>query len=152
MKWHGCHHLICMFIITICSVSSDNVVDDTVFLNVSASNQWKYIGPGACSVLGVEGKHGPNLIHPRLDLDDCVNYGDKAGVSAVTMYGDGFCMLQFPTRKDCLYSNLRIFDNWITACGTEPNPAGNYTNDMLRGFQCFMKVKDLLDREADAKH
>ena len=95
MKWYACRHLICMFIITICSVSSDNVVDNMFFLNVSTSNQWKYIGPGACSVLGIEGKHGPNLIHPRLDLDHCVKYGDKAGVNAVTMYGDGFCMVSF---------------------------------------------------------
>lgn len=93
MKWHACRLFFCMFITTIGSVSSDSPVNDTFLLNTSNTKQWKYIGPGACSVLGVEGKYGPNLIHPRLDLDDCVNYGDKAGVNAVTMYGNGFCMV-----------------------------------------------------------
>ena len=59
-------------------------------LNESAGH-WQFIGIGGCSVLGKEGRYGPHLVHSRTMLDECVNYGDKAGVNAVTVYGDGFC-------------------------------------------------------------
>ena len=89
---------------------------------------------------GEQGKYGPNLVRPRLSFRDCARYANDAKVKVLTMYGDGFCMVQYLTRKDCLYSNLRIFGTgWVTACGTEPSPAANYTNDNMRGFQCFMK-------------
>ena len=130
------------------SVSSDKMIrknnNTNIIISTGNNNEWQYIGIGGCSVHGEEGKYGPNLVHPRIVLNDCIKYGDKAGVNAVTRYGDGFCMVQFPTKKDCLFSNLRIFgDGWVSACGTDPNPAGNYTNDNLRGFECFMKMDDV---------
>ena len=101
---------------------------------------WVFQGIGGCSVNGEQGKYGPNLVRPRLSFRDCARYANDAKVKVLTMYGDGFCMVQYLTRKDCLYSNLRIFGTgWVTACGTEPSPAANYTNDNMRGFQCFMK-------------
>ena len=101
---------------------------------------WVFHGTGGCSVNGEQGKYGPNLVRPRLSFRDCARYANNAKVKVLTMYGDGFCMVQYLTRKDCLYSNLRIFGTgWVTAWQKEPSPAANYTNDNMRGFQCFMK-------------
>ena len=53
-------------------------------------------GTGGCSVNGEQGKYGPNLVHPRLSLRDCTRYADDAKVKVLSMYGDGFCMVQYP--------------------------------------------------------
>ena len=55
---------------------------------------------------GEQGKW-PGLVRPRLSFRDCADSND-AKVKVLTMYGDGFCMVQHH-QKDCLYSNLRIF-------------------------------------------
>ena len=131
-------HTACLWV---AAVACALAVVEGVQENATVENGgWVFHGTGGCSVNGEQGKYGPNLVHPRLSLRDCTRYADDAKVNVLSMYGDGFCMVQYPTRKDCLYSNLRIFGtHWVTACGTEPSPAANYTNDNLRGFQCFMK-------------
>ena len=64
---------------------------------------WIFQGTGGCSVIGEQGKYGPNLVRPRLSLRDCTRYANEAKVKVLTMYGDGFCMVQYLTRKDCLH-------------------------------------------------
>ena len=59
---------------------------------------------------GEQGKYGPNLVRPRLSFRDGARYANDAKVKVLTMYGDGFCMVQYLTRKDCLYSNLYFWD------------------------------------------
>ena len=99
---------------------------------------WVPVGQGACAVLGHEGAYGPNLVHPVATTEKCLDYANAMGQTAATIYGAGFCMVHFPTLMDGYQCPYRMKIGWIVDCDRRPHPAMNWTNDGIKGMECFL--------------
>ena len=103
--------------------------------------RWVPAGQGGCAVNGIEGAYGPNLVHPVRSTQECMNKANDMGQKAATIYGAGFCMVHFSTLLECYQSPYRMKKGWIVDCNRLPHSAGNWTNDGMRGMECWLFEK-----------